>query len=321
MKKRIDFEVKGIKYSIPNAWELLTPQQFEGLLALLNQMAMGELSVAMVQVHYVCQVMGWNTARIKDEASLQVLSILADQVTFIFNIEYPAGALDGISSDIQQELKKTPPSKIADKGIGRYLAMHEYKYVVDSIFCAQLLPIIQIGRKKYQGYKIDVSFDTLTCSLRALQYIEAKALLEYPEKLPLLCAILYLPGEYSSEAAHELAKEFAKLPIATLSAIAFCFQAFNNFLFTHTHFSLLTQGTVKQTSTIATGALESLYNLSADGLGNVNVVEQLNVIKYLTIIRKKLIDAVTSMNDAEVPVTDIEERTGLPLHIINNIIK
>jgi len=62
-----------------------------------------------------------------------------------------------------------------------------------------------------------------------------------------------------------------------------------------------------------------LYNLSADGLGNSDEVEQMNLIKYLTIMRKKLIESVKSLKAANMDNAKIAEETGLPIHIITKI--
>lgn len=113
-------------------------------------------------------------------------------------------------------------------------------------------------------------FNRLTCSLTALQFIEARGLLGCPkEQLPLLAAILYYPDRYSSAGAHKLAQKFTGLPMDELIPIAFNFQAFINYLFTKTEFKLLTELEETKVSAISTGALESLYNLSSDGFGDI----------------------------------------------------
>ena len=73
-------------------------------------------------------------------------------------------------------------------------------------------------------------------------------------------------------------------------------------------------------SAISTGALESLYNLSSDGLGDVDTIERMNILQYLTILRKKLIDTVRSLHSAKMEKIDIAKETGLPIHIINDIL-
>ena len=123
-----------------------------------------------------------------------------------------------------------------------------------------------------------------------------------------------------SEGAQQLALELATLPAEVLQAVSLNFHAFVNYLFTRTEFSLLTAGSAPSSSAITTGALESLYNLSADGLGNIREVEQMNLLPYLTILRKKLIESVRSLHAAGMKPVEIEQETGLPLGIVKQII-
>lgn len=323
MEDTIRFSVRGKEYSIPNSWEKLEPYQYAALIQDIQRMATGELSVAMVRVNHVCRTMGWNLKKIKDEEAYQNLAWLAEQVTFPFLIEYPDNddALRELDSETLKLCKRIPPYRLAGVTISKYLKKLNYRYTVDSCFCKQLVPSVEIGDKSYCGYRIDTRYDYLTCSLTALQFIEANTLIGCTkDKLPLLAAILYYPERYSSEGAHAFSEKFAAVSDDTLVAIAFNFQAFVNYLFTRTRFKLLTEVKESQKSAIATGALESLYNLSADGLGDVDKVEQMNIIQYLTILRKKLIDTVRSLHAAKMESIDIEKETGLSIHIINQII-
>ena len=136
-----------------------------------------------------------------------------------------------------------------------------------------------------------------------------------------MAAILYCPGTYTSEAAHSLAKDFASLDPVLLQGICLNFQAFANYLFIRTPFNILYMRKPKEHKpAISIGMAESLYNLSADGLGNVDVIEQMPVIKYLTILRKKLIESVTAMNEAGIDLVEISDKTGLSIKTIKQII-
>lgn len=162
----------------------------------------------------------------------------------------------------------------------------------------------------------------LTCSLTALQYVEAQELIEQgDESLPLLAAILYYPEkEYHSELAHEKAKEFAKLPLDLLTAISFNFQAFNNYLFSKTSFSLLSKFVKKTKHPITTDASDALYDLSKEGLGDARQIEQMNVLTYLKVLRKKTIDAVHDMKGFGWDKLKISEEVGLPISVIDKIL-
>lgn len=319
--KTINFSAAGQEWEIPNCWELLSPMQFEQLITDAGRLSRGEISLALLKVNYICNVMSWDASKI-DEEGYQNLAWLAEQVTFIFRIVYPDNdaALSDLKPGLRAQYKILPPERI--KGaLSRYLATLDYRYVLNACFCAQLVPMVTIEKTHYSGYAIDTSFSNLTCSLTALQYIEARRLLGCEdEMLPLLAAILYHPQPYNSESAHRLAAKFKALLVEKLRAIEFNFRCFNNYLFTCTDFAILTAAREKKESRVTTGALESLYNLSSDGMGDVNTVEQMNLIKYLTIIRKKLIESVRSFADLKLERTDIAEKTGLPLPLINDIL-
>ena len=206
--------------------------------------------------------------------------------------------------------------------LARVLRRLDYQYVIALCFCAQLIPSVRIGARTYSGYRIETGFGMLTCSLTALQYIEAQELIERGEEsLPLLAAILYYPEkEYHSERAHELAKVFAQLPIETLTAISFNFQAFNNYLFSKTSFSLLSKFAHKPKQPITTDASDALYDLSKEGLGNAKQIEQMNVLTYLKVLRKKTIDAVKDMKGFGWDKLKISEEVGLPISVIDKIL-
>lgn len=320
----IDFIAKGTQYSIPNSWEGITPYLFQSLIHDIGLMAKGKLSVAMVRVNYVCRVMGWKLKKMKDSDGWANLAWLAEQVTFPFTIVYPDNdaALQDLDSDTRKLCKRIPPHRLTGITIARYLSKLPYNYAVDSCFCKQMIPVIRFNDEElYSAYTIDTSFNRLTCSLTALQFIEARSLIGGSlEQLPLLAAILYYPDRYSSDGAHSLAHKFVKLPVDELTAIAFNFQAFVNYLFTKTEFKLLTEAKNTKVSAISTGALESLYNLSSDGLGDVDTIERMNILQYLTILRKKLIDTVRSLHSAKMEKVDIANETGLPIHLINDIL-
>lgn len=187
---------------------------------------------------------------------------------------------------------------------------------VNACFLAQLVP--KFGR--YKGYRIKTDMDMLTCSLTAIQLIEAQSALKGREnQLPLLASILYCPAPYSSEKAHDIAHRFND-PVK-LQAVALNFQALVTFLFTKTHFSILASGKgYDHIPEIATGMIETLYNLSADGMGDVRTVEQMPVIKFLTILRKKLIESVKAMHDAKMDIVEISEKTKLDTKLIKKML-
>ena len=286
MKKTISVRANGKVYEIPNSWELLTSDQYLKLIELLSLMENGQYPPGAVKCLFLCYMMKWDLNRIKrDEKVLENFMSIASQITFIFQEK-------------------------------------DDKFVLDLCFCRQQLPLIFIDKKAYYGYDINTDFQSLTCSLTALQYIEARQLLEMGEEsLPLLAAVLYFGnGQYSSEKAQKLALQFRKLPANTLRAIALNFTAVNNFLFSKTEFSLLTKFLPQKGSSITTDATDALYDLSKDGLGNANQVEKMNVLTYLRILRKKTIEGVKSLKASGMEMAKIADEVGLPLEIVKQII-
>ena len=286
MKKTISVRANGKVYEIPNSWELLTSDQYLKLIELLSLMENGQYPPGAVKCLFLCYMMKWDLNRIKrDEKVLENFMSIASQITFIFQEK-------------------------------------DDKFVLDLCFCRQQLPIIFIDKKAYYGYDINTDFQSLTCSLTALQYIEARQLLDMGEEsLPLLAAVLYFgKGQYSSEKAQKLALQFRKLPANTLRAIALNFTAVNNFLFSKTEFSLLTKFLPQKGNSITTDATDALYDLSKDGLGNANQVEKMNVLTYLRILRKKTIEGVKSLKASGMEMAKIADEVGLPLEIVKQII-
>lgn len=311
-------------YQIPNRWELIrNDYDYLQLVRDIILMSEGKLSPAMVRINYICRYFGWNYKKIKDEDSFANLVMLAEQVTFVFRISYPNNdeALQGLDDYTYNLCKRIPPERLSGITLAKVLKRLDYRFTLDLCFCRQFMPYLTVDGKHYTGYTISTSFDTLSTSLTALQFIEARQLIGQGEKiLPLMAAILYHPYPYTSESAHQLADTFKSVPRDKLHAISLNFQAFINFLFTKTEYSILTAGKETKRSAISTGALESLYNLSSDGYGDIIHIERMGLLQYLVILRKKVIESVRSLNAAKMELVDIEKETGLPLSIIKQIL-
>lgn len=278
----INFETPLGEYSIPNRWNLLSAEQFISICELLTWYGSGKISYRELHILYVCRIFALDVKKIKGTTAYENLYLLSSQIDFIF------------------------------KG----------NKEINCCFLAQLLPELKAGKETFTAYRIQTEFDTLTCTLTALQFIEAYELLGCTsDKLPLLAAILYYPEKYTSEKAHGFAKCLSKVDPVTLQAIALNFRAFVNYLFTQTHFNILhAKKSTSDTNKMSISMSDSLYNLSSDGLGNVEVIEQMPVIKYLSILRKKLIESIRAMHDSGLNLSEISEKTDLPIKTIKNIV-
>ncbi len=318
--KQISIPVGDKTVVIPNCWDLLTSNVYIGLCKLLALWASGQISAFEVKVRYVCLVTGTDPEAAVHGDADQYIYLVSRMVTFMFLIEYPKGVLDPFDPELRAKLRKLPPEYLPDKSVVRYFEDIKYQYRIDASYAAQLVPSITIGETLYPAYEVHTAYDRLTCSLTAIQFVDAYQLLtNLSGKEALLAAILYSPLPYRSDAAHKLAGTFESVDPVILQAVALNFQALVSYLFTCTPYSIL-QTRSTGSAAICTGMADGIYNLSADGLGDVSAIEQMNILTYFTILRKKLIESVVAMNDAQMDITDIASKTGLSIPIIRKML-
>ncbi|MDD4636037.1 MAG: hypothetical protein PHV66_00275 [Bacteroidales bacterium] len=278
---RIEIKTDKKTAYIPNRWEMLSKKQFLFLVALLAQYAAKSITASDLKLFYVCNMLGIDPGKVKELEGVENLIIISEQIDFIFD-------------------KEGKPN---------------------ICYLAQLIPSLRIRMHWEKGYSVNTSYDTLTCSLTTAQFIDAWELLKSKSnKLPLLASILYSKLPYSSQAAHNQVRKFESVHPIVLQAISLNFQAVVNYLFTKTHFSLLSSGTKNNIPEISTGMLETMYNLSADGMGDVHSVKQMPIVEFLSILRKKIIDSVQAMHKSKIDLLKISEATGLDSTIIKKML-
>lgn len=283
---------------IPNSWQGVTPDVFQKFVSNLADHYAGNLTEADIRRRYVLDVMGWRLSRIHDTDTLATVVALADRITFLFT-----------------------PYKTLQNPTTPYPNLQSPTLTPNLNFFAQFVPTVKIGTTEYQAYSVSTAYNNLTTSLSALQYIEAQqALTQGTPSLPMLAAILYCPQPYSSTLAQQLAEKMQQLPAVTLMAIQMNFIGFTTALYTQTEFALLSKFQPKKQSPIATDMADALYDLCADGLGTHEQVEQMNLLTYLRILRKKTIEAVRQMRSLEWDVIKISQETTLPVSVIQQII-
>ena len=201
MKEIIKLTCRGMSLAVPNTWEKLSQELFVRLVSHLAQMQAGKLSPGEVGVRYVCDAIGCDWRRLRNENAIANLVCIAERLTFIFRIQYPDNdaILAHLPANERRMCQYTDPFRLS-LPIARKLRTMDYQYVLNLCFCAQLIPIVRVDKLEYAGYTVNTTYDSLTCSLTALQYIEARSLLKSKtDALPLLAAILYFPGTYNSE--------------------------------------------------------------------------------------------------------------------------
>ncbi len=314
----------GEPLTMPDNWELLDPQTYLKVVSGLMDFSAGRKPPMRVKVEYARQALKVKGHELRTQDDVLNMIALAEKVTFIFRIKYnDEQILSSLSSAEREQFHSMDPHRI-EHPLARAIAQRNaYSYMLNACFCAQLLPEITVDGKKYQAYTVSTGYDMLSTSMTALQYLDARQLMNQPDSLPLLAAVLYCPGQYDPKQAHDLAATMEKLDAVTLSAIQLNFLAFDTFLLTRTPFSILQdrEGPAKPAAPIATGPIEGLYSLASAGYGNLDQVEQMNVIKYLTLMRKQLIESVQTMHSSGMKITEIAQKSGLSFATLNKILQ
>lgn len=320
MNSEIKITVKGKEYSIPNSWESVSPTTWLNFCRFLGMVEHGELSVGELRIRLLCDLMGWQWRKMRSEEQIQGLIVLSEQLTFPFKIKYKDdGILEPLTNEQYAKAVRTEPEHLYEPWAAP-LQQTEWQYQPDLCFFRQMMPTVTLDRVQMFGYKASMHHGALSTSLTALQYIEASEALQQ-QSLPWLAAILYNPEPYDSHQAHALAEDFARLDAAALLAIRQNFEAVTTFLFQKTPFSLLTKFEKgSKVKSITTTMGDALYDLCNDGLGNSQQVEQMNLLTYLRILRKKTIDSVRQLHGMKMDIAKIANETGLPPDIITQII-
>ena len=309
MEKYINLSIGSTPIKLPNSWETIAPADFLTIVEALADLYGGSITPNEVLCRYTCSALGLDMAKIVNKHHAPDLLAIAQRVTFIFTTEATSVA-GGVGVSPAQSPSAPELEASASSAPAPTLAPN-------LTFARQFLPTLA----SRAAYTIGTQCDRLTCSLTALQYIEAiDALRAGEQQLSLLAAILYAPHPYDTTQALDLVPLMSRQSPLHLLAVKVIFQALVNFLYTRTHFSLLAQFKPKKESPIATTMADTLYDLATEGYGTVEQVEQMNVITFLSIMRKKTIDTVRSMRSMEISTPDIAARTGLPLPVINDIV-
>lgn len=290
----ISFSTETATYSVPNRWQLLSDEMFVPTFDLLEQWSRGELSPAALQSLYVCTALGLDHRKVFKSGGGENLFSISSSVDFL--LEY---------DEKEEAYRMRQP-----------------------LFTKQFLPRITIAGEELTGYTVCTAGDMLSTDLQSIRFIDALDLLSAGNPIALLRLVLtlYAGSSYSAEEVHRRAEQLAdKISEAdglVIRAVAFQFGALASYIFSLPRFALLKNNRQQSEGSqeYAVGLDASLYHLCADGIGSASEVEDMPVLRFLESMRNKLIEGVRSLHDAGVKLLDIEEKTGVPLTIISQII-
>ncbi|ATR90085.1 hypothetical protein CS544_02575 [Porphyromonas gingivalis] len=290
----ITFSTPGGEYAIPNRWQTLEEEHFLPTFSLLERWVGGKLSPIELQTLYVCTVLGVDHRKVFDAGGGENLYTIAGTIDFLLSYD---------SSEDRYQIRQP-------------------------LFARQFLPRIRLCGEELVGYTVCTAGGMLSTDLQSIRFIDALDLLAAgtPDSLLSLTLTLYAGGVYSAESVHRragamqarLTEDEARL----VRAVAFQFGAFASYIFSLPRYELLKgrDRSSAEKSEYALGLEHTLYSLCSDGLGTASEVEGMPVLRFLETMRAKLIEGIRSMHEAGVKIFDIEEKTGVDVATISQII-
>jgi ribosomal protein L32E len=315
------------KYRYPDQWEELSSEQYLMLIELLLEFMQGHISAQEVRLAYFLNIANINPRAIvkrNRERFHENLFRITRTLNFMFRYEYPDGSLDEIEPELRKSLAKTLPNDLPDHVELQYVKKLKRQTLPDFLFAKNLLPEIEISRKKYPGYIFELHDEIIHTTLTAEQYVNANLLygkyidMRNTSYLDTLVATLYCP---KGSDAIAFAETTAKLDNVDKQAVFICFQAIQTFLATRTKYAILwNRKPAGKNDKLSLGLSDSIYSLSSAGYGSLSEVSQMPLTAFFDLLVKNIIDAVKTLRDMKMKKDEIAEKTGLSLAQINKII-
>ena len=316
------------EYEFPNSWEELTQDQYIYLCGLLRKYHQGILNAGEVRIHFFLYVANLKPRRIRRAEKEQLFSEnvyrAASMIGFFFKWVYEnKKSFANFSKELQGQLTHTDPEDLPDNVNVRAARKMKRYMEVDAVFARNLVPGIP-GFKTLKAYRFILEDNFLDTSLTAAQYVDAYSVFENwaeeneSKTLDLMCAILYQDKDYSSKRAYESIEVVRRIPIEIKQAILLNYMAIHVFLSQRTKYTILFSGTgTDKKGKITLGFHDSIYSLIKAGYGDV---EKMNLVKFLDLMLKELMDSVQLLHDNEMKLEDIASKAKLSVAQVKSLI-
>lgn len=317
-------------YEFPDRWEELSKLQYLQLVDALMDYSTGKANAMGCRATWFCNMAGIDIKRRdnQNDTFWENIYRAANLFNFFFEIEYfdkATGERKSISHfprEIREKLRKNIPDSLPDLPEHRWVSKLAYRYVIDAVFAKNLLPDITIAGKSYPGYRFGLSCSVLTTSLTTRDFTDATMVYNRyveskdPENLRQLIGILYFKNVQNAE------KLIIQVPDRVSFAILLNFQAILAFVMNKTRYSIIwtRKAAVSQENKLSVGVADSIYMLSKQGYGSVNELSRENLVVYLDLLLKNVIDTVLFMHNNKSTIEEIATETGLAIHQVKKII-
>ena len=318
------------EYTYPDAWYELNQEQYLALVAVLIDYSEGTYTAEQARAVWFCIIAGIDPNVVLHPTRSAMISEniyrAAREFTFFFKIEY-AKTINHLSIESQKLLRKRQPQELPQTPEIRWAKKLKCKYVPDSVFAAQLIPQIIVDKETFQGYKLVLNGQILSTSITAQQYIDANTIIEEFfnsndfDLLNKLIAILYFPGIYEPDRLNEFELIFRNINPVIKQGVLLNFNALTQFLALRTKYGIMWTSIKKEkTPDITIGLNDTIYSLSKLGYGSVDELSRINLMTFLNLSLKNIIDTVNSLHENEVSIIEISNKTGLPVTSIQKLI-
>lgn len=302
------------KYTIPECWEELSPEQFVKIIDLIEQFITGKLILSEVQLFIVYALLGVKPYNPGNTLLCENLFRIAEKTTFPFKYVYSDERFEKLSGRAQNYLKKHLPSPDSEDPEIRIAAAFKVQIDIDLYMNRQLLPILP--GTNFQGYSFCVKNGFIETSLTAEQYLDANTVLgefkgSNPEVLDNLISILY-PSSNS--------QILAKLPKSVKMAVYYNYISILEWLSSLSKYAPIFNKSKKRVSKLSMGNSGMLFHLSEKGYGSLNEIAGYNMCSFLDILLKQTIDSVLQLHSLKKKKEEIAKELNLTIDQINSII-
>lgn len=327
--------------AIADRWADLSREEYISVVSLLHELTTGKSTLLRFRLRLLQVLTGYKRSKKRfndDQAEIinNNLVILADMLTFplIPNYQNPE-YLEVLSPALQKKLKTTFPQEIYEAEYIYEIAMIAHKLEcsisINLDFRCNPLPYINIDENMWYGPDFSVDKNRVVqTDMIALEFIDASEFAElyYATKdenyLDNLVSVLYRQKRenYSTHRSMRNAKYIKQLPYAEKFGVILFFQSVVYYLSTHPQYGILYRKPENNESgkaKIDLGSGDVIAQLTKDGFGTREEIENLPLGDYFTLLLKQIIDAVKNMRNAEIKEHEIAQRLGISIETVQKI--
>lgn len=326
---------------IPDRWYDLTPEQYLGVVNLLNQLTSGASTLFRFRLRLLQLLTGYNRSKKRfttDQAEIinNNLAILADMLTFPIVPQYKnPDYLEVLSPSLQKKLKTTFPQEINEPEYIQEIAMIadklETSISINLDFRCNPLPYITVGDNQWYGPDFTVDNNRVVqTDIIAMEFIDASEFAELyyateeENYLDNLVSVFYRENreKYSTHGSMRKAKYIKPLPHKVKYGVLLFFQSVVHYISTHPQYGLLyrkAENNETGKAKLDLGSGNVIAQLTKDGFGTREEIEHLPLGDYFTLLLKQIVDAVLSMRDANIKDHEIARKLGLLIETVQKI--